>query len=113
MKFTMSRKRMFTYTVLVVIAILVFSIGGYIYFINSEDWVAARSVIKKTEEVTTQVGRVQKITTSPFGFYYRSSGNWAEARLKLTITGDQSVAVFKVEMDKPDNTWRVKKIKQL
>ena len=55
MKFTMSKKKMIIYAIFAFVAVLAFWIGGYTFFINSEDWVAARSVIKKTEEVTAQV----------------------------------------------------------
>jgi len=113
MRVSMSKKRIFIYAILVVIVVLGFSIGGYIFFINSENWESARSVIKQTDVVTTRVGRVQEITTSPLGFFYRFSGDWAQVRFNLTITGEQGVALFKMEMEKSDNVWKITKIEEL
>jgi hypothetical protein len=108
----MTKRRILTYTSLAVVIILAFWIGVYTYFVNSEDWVSIESVIKKTDVVTTRVGRVQKIETSPFGYSYSSDGMWATARFKLTITGEKDVALFRVEIEKSDNVWKIIRIEE-
>jgi hypothetical protein len=107
----MSRKKILRSLVIVVVAILLFWIGGYTFFVNSEELVSIKSVITETDVVTTRVGKVNEITTSLFGFSYSFSGKWAHTDLRLTVTGEKGVAQFQVELEKSDGSWRIIQIK--
>jgi len=110
MKKTLTKKKISIYTLLAIISVLMFWLGGYYSFVNSSNWVEIESAIKNNTVVVSAVGKVQKVISSPFGFFYRSSGNWAETKLNVVITGDVTTAAFSVEASKNNSPWKIGRI---
>jgi hypothetical protein len=108
-----SKRKLLLYGALAVTVAIGLWLGGYSYFINSDDWSSAEQVISKSEPVISRVGVVQKITLSPLGFYYRFSGDWAQMHASMTVIGDKAEARFKVEMEMANGRWILTRIETL
>ena len=50
-------------------------LGGYTWFINSNEWKEISIIISESKRINSKVGEVREISTSPFGFSYRFSGD--------------------------------------
>ena len=86
-------------------------LGGYIFFVNSEDWSSAKRIIKNTEVIKYRVGDVKYIELFLWGTQYRFSGDWARAELNLEISGEKDVAEFSVEIEKNrKGVWEIKQV---
>lgn len=107
---TITKKKLSTYALLALVAIIVFWLGGYYAFVNSTGWTEIESAIKNNKVVVNTVGKVQKVDSSPLGFYYSFSGNWAEAKLNVVITGDVTTANFLIEVSKNNSPWKIGRI---
>ena len=105
-----TKKKIITYVLLVFIAIIVFWFGGYYAFVNSTSWVEIESAIKNNNMIVNTVGKVQKVDSSPLGFYYSSSGNWAETKINVSITGDVTTADFQIEVSRNNSPWKIGRI---
>ncbi|MBL1276517.1 MAG: hypothetical protein COB30_010540 [Ectothiorhodospiraceae bacterium] len=108
----MTRKRKLIYGGLALTIAVASWIGGYAFFVNSEEWRSAEQVIKKSEVIQSRVGNVKYIELSLWGFRrYSSSGNWAIVELDLVIAGDKDVADFSVEIEKNrKGVWKIKQV---
>ncbi len=86
--------------------------GGYAYFINSDDWYLAQKTISTSETVVSNVGPVRNVSVSLFGFSYRFSGEWGQAKLRLLIHGDKGEAKFEADLEKSKGKWTMLQIKE-
>ena len=107
---TITKKKLSTYVLLVFIAIIVFWLGGYYAFVNSTSWTEIESAIKNNNVIVNAVGKVQKVDSSPLGFYYSPSGNWAETKLNVSITGDVTTADFQIEASRNNSPWKIGRV---
>lgn len=110
----MTRKRKLIYGGLALTIAFASWIGGYVFFVNSEEWHSAEQVIKKSEVIKSRVGDVKDIELSLWGFRrYSSSGDWARVELDLEISGEKDVADFSVEIEKNrKGIWLIKQISE-
>lgn len=108
-----NKRKILLYGVLAVTVAIGFWLGGYSYFKNSDDWSSAQQLISKSETVISRVGVVQKIALSPLGFYYRFSGDWAQASISMIVTGDKAEARFKANMEMANGRWSLTRIELL
>jgi hypothetical protein len=105
-----NKRKLLMYGVVAVVVAVGFWLGGYSYFRYSDEWPAAQQVISNSDFVTSSVGKVRKIELSPFGFYYRFSGDWAQARVCIVVTGDKAEARFKADVEMVNGRWSLKRI---
>ncbi len=108
----MTVRKALLYSLLAVLVTLGFWVGGYAYFINSDDWYLAQKTISTSETVASSVGPVRDISVSPFGFSYRFSGEWGQAKLRLLVHGDKGEAKFKADLEKSKGKWTLVRIKE-
>jgi len=108
----MTRKRKLIYGGLALTIAVASWLGGYAFFVNSEEWHSAEQVIKKSEIIKSRVGDVKDIELSLWGFRrYSSSGDWARVELDLGISGEKDVAKFFVEIEKSrKGVWTIKQV---
>lgn len=109
---TMNKRRLAAYAGVTVLVVAAFWVGGYAYFTNSDSWDAAKQVISDSGTVTSRVGKVNKVSPSIFGFYYRYSGDSEEARLVVTVEGDKAQARFRAQLEKVRGTWVLVRISE-
>ena len=105
-------KKALLYGFLAVLVTITFWLGGYAYFVGSDDWHVAQETIVNSKIVTSEVGKVEDISVSPFGFSYRFSGQWGEARLRLLVRGDSGEAKFKAVLEKSKGKWKLAGIEE-
>jgi len=108
----MAVRKAFIYGLIAVLVTVGFWLGGYVYFINSDDWYLAQKTISASETVISSVGPVKEISVSPFGFSYHFSGEWGRAKLNLLIRGDSGEAKFKADLEKSNGKWTLVRIKE-
>lgn len=109
----MKQRRVVAYAAVAIVVAIGFWLGGYFYFVNSDDWLLAERQISMAPAVTNVVGKVERISPSPLGFFYRFSGDWAQANMRMQIAGDKTAGRFKVELEMVGGHWTVKGVKQL
>jgi len=109
----MKQRRVIAYGAIAIVVAIGFWLGGYFYFVNSDDWLLAERQISTSPAVTDVVGKVKRISPSPLGFFYRFSGDWAKANMRMQIAGEKNVSRFKVELEMVSGRWTVKKVKRL
>lgn len=105
-------RKLLIYGLVAVTVALGFWLGGYSYFKYSDDWTAAQQLISTSDIVVSRVGKVQKIDPSPIGFYYRLSGDWAEARITIVVAGEKAKARFKADIGMADGRWKLARIEE-
>lgn len=98
-------RKLLMYGATAVLVAIGFWLGGYAYFTHSEEWHSAQELVSTSEIVSARVGKVQNISVSPFGFFYRFSGDSGDAKLTLTVRGTNGQAKFKAEMRMSRGTW--------
>ena len=109
----MTRKKKLMYGGMALMIAVASWFGGYVFFVNSEDWSSAKRIIKNTEVVKSRVGDVKDIELFLWGTQYRFSGDWARAELNLEISGEKDVAEFFVEIEKDrKGVWIIKQISE-
>jgi len=104
-----SRKGLWYATVAVLLGIAVW-IGGYVWFINSENWDELSDKIKASEQIRNSTGEVVKIEPGILGFSYRFAGGWAEIDISIKVTGDDGEHKFRVEAERINSEWNVKRV---
>lgn len=89
-----------------------FWLGGYLYFVNSDEWILAKKAISASKIVTSDVGQVSEVTVSPLGFSYRFSGEWGQAKLRLLVRGDRGEAKYSAELEKTNDNWTLRRVEK-
>lgn len=105
-----SKRKVLAYGVLAILVAIGFWLAGYFSFKTSSDWAEVQQMLSESGPIHSRVGPVKDISLSPFDFYYRFSGTWAEARLHITVHGANGVAHFEAELRKSSNMWEVVRI---
>lgn len=108
----MNMRKALLYGLLASLITLGFWLGGYTYFIRSDDWRFAQKTISESEAVKSSVGQVREISVSPFWFSYRFSGQWGQARLRLLVRGDKGEAKFRADLEKSRGQWTLAQIEE-
>lgn len=108
----MTMKNALLYGLLAVLVTIGFWLSGYTYFVNSDNWHVAQETIANSKIVTSEVGNVKDISVSPFGFSYRFSGQWEQAKLRLLVRGDLGKSKFKAVLEKSKGKWRLVRIEK-
>lgn len=108
----MTSKKKFLYGLLAVLVTVGFWLGGFLYFVNSDEWDLAKESISASEIVTSDVGHVKEISVSPLGFSYRFSGDWGQAKLRLLIRGDRGEGKYAAELEKTHDNWTLVRVER-
>lgn len=109
----MVREKKFIYGGVALIIVVLSWFGGYAFFINSDEWLSVKQIIRDSEDIQLRVGDVKDISLSPWGFKYSFSGNWARAELDLKISGNKAVTRFFVEIEKDRRgVWMIKQLSE-
>jgi hypothetical protein len=108
----MTMKKTLLYGLLAVLVTVGFWLGGYAYFVGSDDWRVAQETIASSEVLTSKVGKVKGISVSPLGFSYRFSGQWGEAKLRLLVRGDSGESKCKAVLEKSKGKWKLVRIEE-
>lgn len=108
----MTSKKKLLYGLLAVLVTVGFWLGGFLHFVNSDEWYLAKESISTSEIVTSDVGHVKEISVSPLGFSYRFSGDWGQAKLRLLIRGDRGEGKYAAELEKTDDNWTLVRVER-
>lgn len=108
----MTSKKKLLYGLLAVLVTIGFWLGGYLHFVNSDEWILAKKAISASEIVTSDVGQVSEVTVSPLGFSYRFSGEWGQAKLRLLVRGDRGEAKYSAELEKTHDNWTLVRVEK-
>jgi len=108
----MTMKKVLLYGLLAVLVAIAFWLGGYAYFVGSDDWRLAQETIVNAKTVTSEVGNVEDISVSPLGFSYRFSGRGGEVRFQLLVRGDSGESKYKAVLEKSKGKWKLIRIEE-
>lgn len=103
----MNKKKLVQAVAIPLFALLLFWVGGFLYFKNSEDWKEIRTIVANSSSVREQVGTVSHVSVSLFPFSYKFSGEWARARLSMTIKGAKGELELTQQFEKKNGRWEI------
>jgi len=107
----MTRKKMLIYGGFALIITVASWLGGYLFFVNSEEYYSVVRVIKNSEVIKLRVGNVKDISVSLWDFQYKFSGDWARAELNVEISGEKDIAEFSIDIEKNrKDGWVIKRV---
>jgi len=101
----MSRRNLFRYALIPLIAILVFWWGGFFYFKGSSDWQEIQALLSADPAIRAEVGEVKEISVAPMPFMYRFSGDYAKATLRVTVVGSKGEHRGTIEAERRSGRW--------
>lgn len=101
----LTRSKLVRYLFIPVAAILAFWWGGFFYFKSSSDWEDVQTLLAHSPEIRALVGEVKRISVDPLPFTYRFSGDYAQATLKVTLTGTNGEFQRTIDLEKRSGSW--------
>jgi hypothetical protein len=96
----MTRKRIFGWALFALVVLVGSYVGGYFWFLSSDDWASAKQLLLAESPVA--VGKVQVVEPSIFGFAYKSSGEWAQFHLNVTLKGSAGQGRYSADFERKE-----------
>lgn len=101
----MSQRRVVWTAAFALFALLGSYVGGFLWFLHSDDWSEAQKVLLTQTQST--VGAVRKVEPSIIGFSYKFSGEYSRFHLNVELVGAESEKRYSADFERVDGSLRM------
>lgn len=101
----MSQRRIVWTTVITLFVLLGSYVGGFVWFLHSDDWSEARKVLLTQTQST--VGAVREVEPSIIGFSYKFSGEYSRFHLNVELIGTEGEKRYSADFERTDGYLRM------